>query len=204
MKVKELLVVSEVERSMTRQEMHEKRKPPSGFVVVTMVMVMGVSLFAGYMLAKDIPSRLVRRLTLIAVMALTIYAGGEGARGLYALSAFNGQDTVASEPCLDDRLHVVNAEIEVARVPGNFIRRMSLKIDRVEPLPQRVFRAFGNRVQPQLANCFGASRVDAVVEATLAGASGDTRLGRVKQVLEQLRLPCVPHPRARAANVGDG
>jgi len=72
--------------------------PPSGFVVVTMVMVMGVSLFAGYMLAKDIPSRLVRRLTLIAVMALTIYAGGEGARGLYALSAFNGQDAVASEP----------------------------------------------------------------------------------------------------------
>jgi hypothetical protein len=50
------------------------------------------------MLAKDIPSRLVRRLTLITVMALTIYAGGESARGLYVLSAFNGQDAVASEP----------------------------------------------------------------------------------------------------------
>jgi hypothetical protein len=72
--------------------------PPTGFVAVTMVTVIGVALFAGYMLAKDIRSRLVRRLTLIAVMALSIYAGGEDARGLYALSAFNGQDTVASEP----------------------------------------------------------------------------------------------------------
>jgi hypothetical protein len=71
--------------------------PPGGFVALTMATVMGAALFAGYMLAKDIPSRLVRRLTLIAVMALSIYAGGEDARGLYALSAFNGQDTVASE-----------------------------------------------------------------------------------------------------------
>ena len=72
--------------------------PPGGFVAVTMVTIMGVAVIAGYMLAKDIPSRLMRRLTMIAVMALSIYAGGEAARGLYALSAFNGQDTVASEP----------------------------------------------------------------------------------------------------------
>jgi hypothetical protein len=72
--------------------------PPGGFVAVTMVTVMPVALIAGYMLSKDIPSRLLQRLTLIAVMALSIYAGGENARGLYALSAFNGQKTVAREP----------------------------------------------------------------------------------------------------------
>jgi hypothetical protein len=72
--------------------------PPGGFVAVTMVTVMGVAFIAAYMLAKDIPSRLLQRLTLIAVMALSIYGGGENARGLYALSAFNGQNTIAREP----------------------------------------------------------------------------------------------------------
>jgi len=33
MKVKELLAVSTVEEKMTRRQMHEKRSPPSGFIV---------------------------------------------------------------------------------------------------------------------------------------------------------------------------
>ena len=71
--------------------------PPGGFVAVTMLVVVGLALFAGFMLAKDVPSRLGRRLTLLAVMGCSIYLGGESARGLYARSAFGGELQTVTE-----------------------------------------------------------------------------------------------------------
>jgi hypothetical protein len=71
--------------------------PSGGFVAVTMLLVMGLALFAGYQLAKDIPSRLGRRLVLLVVMAFSIYAGGVDARGLYAVNAFGGELETVTE-----------------------------------------------------------------------------------------------------------
>ena len=71
--------------------------PPGGFVALTLLVVMGLALFAGYMLARDIPSRLARRLTLIAVIACSLYAGGVDARGIYAVNAFEGDLELLSE-----------------------------------------------------------------------------------------------------------
>jgi hypothetical protein len=71
--------------------------PSPGFVGVTMLVVVGLAGFAGYMLAKDIPSRLGRRLVLLLVMAFSIYAGGVDARGLYAVNAFDGQPEPVTE-----------------------------------------------------------------------------------------------------------
>ena len=71
--------------------------PPGGFVGITMLVVVGLALFAAFMLAKDIPSRLARRLTLVAVLAVSIYLGGENARGLYAVNAFGGELQTFSE-----------------------------------------------------------------------------------------------------------
>src|SRR4029453_17673602 len=71
--------------------------PPGGFVAAPMLGVVGLALFAGYMLARDIPSRLGRRLVLLAVMAFSIYAGGVDARGLYAINAFDGDLQTVNE-----------------------------------------------------------------------------------------------------------
>lgn len=71
--------------------------PPGGFVAITMLVVCGLALFSAYMLAQDIQSRLARRLTLLGLMALSIYLGGESARGLYAINAFGGELQTSSE-----------------------------------------------------------------------------------------------------------
>jgi hypothetical protein len=71
--------------------------PPGGFVAVTMLTVCGLALFAGFMLAKGVPSRLARRLVLLVVMAVSIYLGGESARGLYAINSFSGELQTVTE-----------------------------------------------------------------------------------------------------------
>jgi carbon starvation protein CstA len=71
--------------------------PPGGFVAVTMLVVVGLALFAGIMLARDVPSRLGRRLVLLAAMGISIYLGGESARGLYAINAFDGELQTVTE-----------------------------------------------------------------------------------------------------------
>jgi hypothetical protein len=62
-----------------------------------MLIVVSLALFAGIMLARDIPSRLGRRLMLLAVMGGSIYLGGESARGLYAINAFDGELQTVTE-----------------------------------------------------------------------------------------------------------
>ncbi len=65
-----------------------------------------------------------------------------------------------------------------------------------------VFGAFRNRVQAQLARGLGAPRFEAVGRALARAASVQHALRGVVQVLEQLRLPGIPDPRAGAADVG--
>lgn len=77
--------------------------PPGGFVAVTIVVVFSLALVAGYIFARDIPSRLVRRLVMISVMAFALYAGGVDARGLYSLAAFGKDVTSTSEPWMTIR-----------------------------------------------------------------------------------------------------
>lgn len=71
--------------------------PPGGYVGMTILIVMVMAGFAAYALCVDIPSRLARRLAVLAVMMFTLYAGGETARGLYARQAFGGELTRSDE-----------------------------------------------------------------------------------------------------------
>ena len=72
---------------------------------------------------------------------------------------------------------MIDAEVEVARVPGDFIRGMPLEVDGVESLPQRILRAVGNSIEPQQPYRLRTPRIDAVVQPAVAGATDDARLG---------------------------
>jgi len=65
--------------------------PSSGFIAITMLICFALAFYAAYMLAKDLPSRLARRLVVIGVMAFALYAGGETSRGIYAINAFGNE-----------------------------------------------------------------------------------------------------------------
>jgi hypothetical protein len=73
--------------------------PPSGgFIGITILISAAIAFYAAYMLARDLPSRLARRLTMIGIMAFALYAGGETSRGFYAMNAFGDEPgTVARE-----------------------------------------------------------------------------------------------------------
>ena len=97
------------------------------------------------------------------------------------------------------------APVQVPRVPGDLVGGVALEVDAVELAPEARLGALGHRVEAQQplrlaaaapAGCRRASRA--------ARRAGEPRPRRVEQVLEQLRLPRVPHLRARAADVGDG
>ena len=88
-------------------------------------------------------------------------------------------------------------------MPRNFVGSMALEIYRVEALPQLLFGALGDGVQAQLALCLEAPGVETVLQLALAQLAGQARLGGVKQILEQLRLPGVPDFGAGAADIGD-
>src|ERR1700694_1591912 len=111
---------------------------------------------------------------------------------------------VACEARLDHRVLALNPEIEMPRVPGDFVRGVALEINAVEPLPQLLFRAVGHRVESELAQRLGATRLEAVLQTPLTRPPGEVRLGRVEKILQKLGLPRVPDPRAGAPNVSDG
>src|SRR5206468_9868355 len=111
---------------------------------------------------------------------------------------------VAREPRLDDRLGPLDTPIQMARVPRDLVGRMALEVRRVEVAPERALGVAGHRVQPQQALRLRLPRLDAVLNRLERAVAGQLRARRVKQVLEQLGLPCVPNLWTGAANVGDG
>jgi hypothetical protein len=107
------------------------------------------------------------------------------------------------QPRLDDGRGAGNAPVQVPRVPCNLVRGVPLEVDVVELGPQCALRSVGNRVEPQQALRFALPREEAVGERHFDADTREPRAGQMKQVFEELRLPRVPDPRARAANVSD-
>src|SRR5262252_3702825 len=89
-------------------------------------------------------------------------------------------------------------------MPGDLVGGVALEIHVVELSPQRLLRLLRHGVKAQLPGGFSPSRFEAVVELRRARSRAQLRLGRMEQLLEQLRLPGVPDLRTRSADIGDG
>jgi hypothetical protein len=63
---------------------------PNGPVVVTLVGAIALGIALAAALAPNVPGRLPRRLAVIAILAGTLYASGQAARGAYATWVFSG------------------------------------------------------------------------------------------------------------------
>jgi hypothetical protein len=91
--------------------------PPGAYVPVLIVVGGGIATFAAITLLAHLPSRLVRRLGTILVLALTLYACGESGRGAYALTAFRGAITSTNERWPVNNFGQQDGAISVSR-PG--------------------------------------------------------------------------------------
>jgi hypothetical protein len=91
--------------------------PPGAYVPVLIVVGGGIAIFAAITLLAHLPSRLVRRLGTILILALTLYASGESGRGFYALTAFRGAVTSTNELWQVNNFGQQDGAISVSR-PG--------------------------------------------------------------------------------------
>ena len=99
---------------------------------------------------------------------------------------------------------LVDAPVQMARVPRDLLGAVAHEIGRVEMPPQRALGVLGDRVEAQQAARLVLPLLQRILQRARGALAGEHAPRRVEQVLEELRLPCVPHARARAADVGDG
>ena len=107
------------------------------------------------------------------------------------------------EAGLDDRLRPIDTPAQMPRVPRDLVGGVALEVGRVEVPPQLVLGALGDGIEPQQAARVGLPGGETVLQRARCVHAGQHAARGVEQVLEQLRLPGVPHLGARAANVGD-
>src|ERR1700682_836343 len=78
---------------------------------------------------------------------------------------------LAREAGLDHRFGTVDAKIEMALLPCDFVAGVALEIDPVQTLPELLLGTFGNGVQAQAACGFGSTSVKAVLQPAPAQVS---------------------------------
>src|SRR6185437_14063624 len=112
---------------------------------------------------------------------------------------------VTVEARLDDRFAPLDAPPQMARVPGDLVRRVPLEIGDVELSPETILGAFGNRVEAQEPARLALAQLDTVGKRRrCAYGVGKPRARRAEELLEEPSLPRVPYDGARPADVGDG
>lgn len=72
---------------------------PTAWMAPTMALAIGLGIALSWVLAEGLPWRLARRLTVVGVLAATLYFSGQTMRGLYVVLTFSG-DVQADEVSL--------------------------------------------------------------------------------------------------------
>jgi hypothetical protein len=105
------------------------------------------------------------------------------------------------EARLDHRRRGIDAIVQAARLPGDFLRVVAQEVGRVELRPEARLDFVGQRIQAQQPRRFFLLLRQRRVQRRRVARKHAPR--RAEQVLEQLRLPGVPYLRAGTADVGD-